>query len=457
VGYRLVRGIIRILLWLFYRRIEIVGRDRVPSRGPVIVAPNHHNALVDAMLVVAAFDRPIRVLAKSTLFSHPLIGPFLWLMGAVPVRRRIDLGGDDPGRNADMFASVVEALRGGGVILIFPEGRSQPQPKLLPLRSGTARIVLDAERSAAGGIGVALVPVGLVFHDPGTFRSASALVKIGPPVPTADALRLEPEHAVRLLTDRLSEAIRAQMVEAEDQHTLELLAALETAWWEEAARRGEAPAGPRAPEESLTWRRDVARAAARLAEREPDRVTELRRRLEEYCGRLDEVGITSGELGQPYTVGLVSRYVVENLVWLALGLPLAVWGIMCHLVPYWLTARVVPLIGGTEEEEATDKIAAGAVLHPVCWLAEGWLIWRLLGPRAVVVFAALLIPSGLLALAWAERLDRVARQARAFFRFLVERDLHQTLMAERRALVDEMRALAARVPGPAAPGGSHAR
>ena len=90
-------------------------------------------------------------------------------------------------------------------------------------------------------------------------------------------------------------------------------------------------------------------------------------------------------------------------------------------------------------------MAAGAVLYPLCWALEAWLIWRVLGPWVVLVFAVLLIPSGLLALAWRERLDRVARQARAFFRFLGERDLHQKLMAERRALVDEVRALAARV------------
>jgi hypothetical protein len=97
-------------------------------------------------------------------------------------------------------------------------------------------------------------------------------------------------------------------------------------------------------------------------------------------------------------------------------------------------------------------MAAGAVLYPLCWALEGWLIWRVLGPWVLLVFAVLLIPSGLLALAWRERLDRVARQARAFFRFLGERDLHQKLMAERRALVDEVRALAARVPETPAPG-----
>jgi glycerol-3-phosphate O-acyltransferase / dihydroxyacetone phosphate acyltransferase len=459
VGYRLVRGIIRILLWLFYRRIEIAGRDRIPTSGPVIVAANHHNSLVDAMLIVASFPRPIRVLAKAPLFRHPLIGPFLWLMGGVPVHRRIDAG-DDPQKNAEMFASVVAALRAGGVILIFPEGRSQPQPILLPLRTGTARILLDAAMGEGARPDVTLLPVGLVFHDPGTFRSASALVKIGEPVSAADLLELgrrEPEPAVRALTDRLAGAIRAQIVEAEDQHTLELLAVLETAWWEEAARRGEGPAGPRDAAQSLSWRQRVARGAAFIAESQPDRVIELRRRLEEYRSRLDEVGVTSEQLGQPYTAGLVSRYVVENFLWLALGLPLAVWGMVCHCLPYWLTGRAVRWIGATAEEEATDKMAAGAVIYPVCWAAEGWLTWRMAGLEAVLVFALVLLPSGLLALAWWERLDQVARQARAFFRFLGERDLHHSLMRERQALVEEVRGLAARVPpavtAPGGPGG----
>jgi hypothetical protein len=54
----------------------------------------------------------------------------------------------------------------------------------------------------------------------------------------------------------------------------------------------------------------------------------------------------------------------------------------------------------------------------------------------------LLAPSGLIALAWRQRLERAARQARAFVRFVVDRKLHADLVAERRALVDEVAALA---------------
>ncbi len=442
MGYRLVRVLIQVLLWLFYRRIDVVGRERIPLRGPLIVAANHHNSVIDAMLIVATFPRQVMVLANAPLFRHPLIGPFLRLMRAVPVNRRLEAG-DDPRKNEALFAAAIHALRSGGTILIFPEGRTQPRPTLLQLRTGAARMLLGAESSPGGRCGVTLLPVGLVFHDPGAFRGGSVLVMVGDPVPTEDYLAADRDMAeapVRL-TERLATAIRRQIVEAEDQYTLDLLGLLERAWREEQAH----PAGNDA-RAAISWKQEVMRAARHLSEREPARVAEMRRRVELYGVHLDEVGLTSDQLGRAYTPGLVLRYVLENALALALGLPLAAWGILCHAAPYTLTGLAVGWLDRTEEEAATDKIAAGLVLYPLFWVIEGGLLWWVASGRGLVVFAILLAPSGLLALAWRARLTRAGRQARALVRFLADRDLHRRLLAERRTLVEELTALAGLVP-----------
>ena len=236
-------------------------------------------------------------------------------------------------------------------------------------------------------------------------------------------------------------------MEAQDQYSLELLTVLERAWLEEAARRGEVePAPGSSAEHALAWQQRVMRAGRYLAAREPHRVAELRHRIELYRGHLDEVGITSDQLGQPYTTGLVMSYVVTNALWLALGFPLAIWGIVGHAAPYWLTGQIVKRLGRTLEEEATDKMAVGLVIYPLLWGIEGWMLWRLGGRGALLVFLLLIVPSGLLALVWRERLGRVIRQARAFFWFVADRDLHRRLLDERRGLVSELRELAEHVP-----------
>jgi 1-acyl-sn-glycerol-3-phosphate acyltransferase len=180
IGFSLVRALIRLLLAVFYRRIEVVGAERVPARGGLIVAANHHNSVVDAMLLLAVVPRRLRTLANAPLFRHPLIGPFLRLLGALPVHRRKEAG-DDPRKNEGLFEQTTRTLAEGGGIVIFPEGRTQPEPVLLELRTGTARMLLAAQPAE-----VTLLPAGLVFQKPGIFREGHALVLFGEAVPTRE-------------------------------------------------------------------------------------------------------------------------------------------------------------------------------------------------------------------------------------------------------------------------------
>ncbi|MGH7421258.1 MAG: 1-acyl-sn-glycerol-3-phosphate acyltransferase, partial [Candidatus Rokuibacteriota bacterium] len=217
----------------------MVGAERIPVAGPLIVAANHHNALVDAVLLLAVIPRRLVPVAKAPLFAHPLIGPFLRLTGALPVHRRQE-GGADPARNAALFAASTDALRRGLAILIFPEGVSQPEPSLMPLRTGAARMALAAE---AGGIGpVTLLPVGLMFHEPGTFRTGWALVSVGPPVTPGDGGSITPAQ----LTVRLEEAMRGLLAEADDRQTLRLVEHAERLWRQERAPGAAWDAGARA-------------------------------------------------------------------------------------------------------------------------------------------------------------------------------------------------------------------
>ncbi|PYQ57876.1 MAG: acyltransferase, partial [Acidobacteria bacterium] len=190
---RLFRALARLVLKAFFREVEAVGAERIPLHRPLVLVANHVNGLIDPILLMGPLPVIPRFLAKSTLWKNPLVRPFLDLAGAIPVYRRQDEGAD-PAKNAETFSRSHELLARGGALALFPEGTSHSDPALKPLKTGAARIVLEAERRFPG-IGTRIIPVGLLFDAKQTFRSR-ALVQVGEPLDPAPEIALDAQDPI---------------------------------------------------------------------------------------------------------------------------------------------------------------------------------------------------------------------------------------------------------------------
>jgi 1-acyl-sn-glycerol-3-phosphate acyltransferase len=200
-------GLARLTLHVFFRDVRLTGLERIPEGVPLVFVANHNNSVVDSVLLLALPGARPRMLAKSTLFSHPVMGPLLALVGALPVYRHADQG-VDPSRNFETFARCRDVLAAGGRIALFPEGASHNEPRRLPFKRGAARIALEAE-TLRGPLGLRLVPVGLTYEAKQSFRS-KVRVSLGHAVdPAPEVLRhpREPRAAVRALTGRIALAL----------------------------------------------------------------------------------------------------------------------------------------------------------------------------------------------------------------------------------------------------------
>jgi glycerol-3-phosphate O-acyltransferase / dihydroxyacetone phosphate acyltransferase len=426
----------------------VVGLERVPVSGPLIVAANHQQGLMDGVLLAAALPRRLRSIAKAPLFGYPIIGQLARLSGAIPVYRRQDEGGAVD--NRAMFSAARRALEQGEALLIFPEGKSQSEPTLMPLRTGAARLLLgEAGEPTAGeptqGPAPTLLPIGLMFHEPGTFRVGTAILLVGRPVPTDDLQALPPsdsERAVRQLTERLGDALGRLIVEATDRHTLGLVEAAESIW------REEMPEAAREAKDRAAWLRRAALAHAYLVLREPARTAALRSRLERYVKDLDLAGLTNRDLTHGYGASAVLRYGLRQGLALLLGLPLALWGLVNHIVPYQAIGLAVRALKPEPDVLATYKVLIGILVFPVCWALEGWTAWRLGGSPLLVLFLVSLLPTAFFALSWTERLERLRRETRGLLAVLLDRDLRRHLLARRRAIMEEFQDLLRLVPEP---------
>ena len=179
--YRLLRVIASIALRWYYAEIAVQGAARAPRGGPLLILANHPNALIDPLLVGTTLPRRVLLTAKATLFGNPALSALLHAVGVVPLRRAKDEEGGMQGeagrsRNAEAFRAVTAALRRGGAVLIFPEGISHDAPAIAPLRSGAARIVLQAH--SEGVRGIQLLAVGLIYEQKER-PDSDVLVRVG--------------------------------------------------------------------------------------------------------------------------------------------------------------------------------------------------------------------------------------------------------------------------------------
>jgi 1-acyl-sn-glycerol-3-phosphate acyltransferase len=207
--YSVLRWITGIALHWFYGDIRVVGKERIPTRGPLLIAVNHQNALVDSLIVGWVVPRRIAMTAKATLADNPLIALVFRILRVVPLRRVSDearkLNGSpvDRSRNREAFSEIINLLGQSGAILIFPEGKSHNEFGLEPLKTGLARLALQA-RDEGGIKGIRILPLGLVFEDKGTPGTA-----VGARVGQVIEMDSWPGTDHSALTDEIANRLRA--------------------------------------------------------------------------------------------------------------------------------------------------------------------------------------------------------------------------------------------------------
>ncbi len=215
--YLFFQFLVKMAVKLFYRKIEIQGLKSYPMDGPVLLAPNHQNAFMDALVTTVFAPRPVHFLVRADVFNITIIRKLFTSFNMMPVYRKRD-GVANMSKNDDVFDRCFKILRSNGTLLLFPEAGHLGGRKLRPLSKGFARIAIGAVKDH-DHLDVKIVPVGLNYGHYSDSHSR-LIINYGEPISVNDYLKEFEENSAKALSDLrddLQERLESEMIHIEKE------------------------------------------------------------------------------------------------------------------------------------------------------------------------------------------------------------------------------------------------
>jgi len=157
--YAALKVYIRLALLLFCRKLTVNRPELLRHNGPLLLAANHPNSFLDAIILDTLFSKPVWSLARGDVFVSPFIRRLLHAIRILPVYR-VSEGVENLSTNYETFDACLDIFRKKGLVLIFSEGKCINEWHLRPLRKGTARLACSSWEQQ---IPVQVLPVGINY------------------------------------------------------------------------------------------------------------------------------------------------------------------------------------------------------------------------------------------------------------------------------------------------------
>ena len=461
--YRFLRGILRYAAEIYFFDIQASGQEKIPEDGPLILAANHPNSLMDTVVMGIQTDRQVCYMARSGLFKNIIVRTIFNRVGVIPIYRTEELQGETE-RNQDSFLRAYEVLEEGGCIGMFPEGKNSPDRKVQELKTGTARIALAAEDRNDFQLGVKIQPVGLNFEDRERFLS-SVLIRFGDPIDSreyADLYKNDTRDAVRGLTDQIQRDLRQVATHIDDDRNHQLVRDIYQIYGNELANefigvldidlrplthklfdRARAVGGPRPDlEDRFTIEQHIARAVDYYQKNDPGLVARTRMDIRRYRDHLDQVRLRHDLIEEGVQL-TGRRWEAVKLTAYALILgPVAIYGFINNAIPYAMTNFVV----SRQPDRAMIAFAGfftGLLAFPLFYFLQGWALWTLTDHSLVVVLLYIFsLPiTGFFFLRWWRQILTYRNTILSRTLFRTQKNLLETLENERQDLIDRFERL----------------
>ena len=277
-----------------YRKVEVHGEENLPTDGALLLAPNHCNTLMDALVMLRAYKGSTVFGARADIFNNPFLAKIMYFLRILPMVRQRD-GLRNVLKNKDTQEVIVETLENGVRFCMFPEGKHRTMHSLQVLGKGAFRAALAANEKFGSERPIYIVPVGIEYGDYFRYRSTS-LVNYGKAINVTEFVKtLDVENDVQMI-EPLRKELSARMPELmtfiPDDENYEakwaLLKMLSTA----SSKKGYGDCGSSLYEDMLR-NREIALDIEKALEEKPEKMAEILEEVKEFEAKRKKKGIST--------------------------------------------------------------------------------------------------------------------------------------------------------------------
>jgi len=384
--YLFLKRIVKWSFFFFFRQKVVGGLENIPKNGPLIIAINHPNTLIDPLLVGSQIKRRVGFLANASIFINGAVRAFFNYFWVIPVYRKKDVKEGEVQDNESNFRKCYDFFDREGALLIFPEGTSVNELKLRDIKTGTARIALAYEALNDFKGDLRIVTVAISYSDSLQFRSMVSMI-INPSFEVKD-YRSEWEQdenlAVRSLTARIKKDLEGQITLTDDKEQEKVVINAQQFYLAyidpDASRFYNVQA-------SFDYRRKIAHSIRAIQLRDENFYLELRMKLEDYFTSLASLKLTIGFFKDSFLSKRSPFLILSYVSQLILLFPFYIFGLIFNFIPYRIPLLLFKAIKPDIEYRATIMLMAGMIVFPLYYALSiilfrnyftSELIWTLL-------------------------------------------------------------------------------
>jgi glycerol-3-phosphate O-acyltransferase/dihydroxyacetone phosphate acyltransferase len=389
--YRILHFIFRYAVKKYFRKIRIQNAELIPKDKPVVFFPNHRSAFMDPLVVATMIDRPMHFLARGESFKNPIMAKIYRQLNMIPIYRK-EFSPDEAHKNKDVFRNCDALLEKNGAIMIFPEGLSQTKPRLLPFKTGMARIVLGAEEKNDFNLDVQLIPVGINYTNPHRFQS-DLFINMGEPIPVSKYKEMYEGNsfdAVKQLTADTEAALKERIITLDGKRWFKLSEKVEAIVESE-------PEGflSKTNEAGFDWylaKKDINGAIDYFKTNKPDLLNHLEKKTNDYMNMLQRLKVSKDSINVNKDKYSLKHNFPLLVLYLIVLSPLFLVGLIFLGIPFIITRLIANAVVKRVDFMGSVVLFIGLVIFTLFGAVESVLVAKYTGFWLWGVAVFLLLP-----------------------------------------------------------------